>query len=87
MKLVRTKFDFIVEFSKVGDSKVIKEGSLLKVNGFNGFSVFINPPFDVDDKNYPINFSPDLGLSLQPDIFLSCFEVLTEEETRQLKFD
>lgn len=85
MKLVKAKFDFIVEFSKAGESKKIREGSLLKVNGFNGFAVFINPPFDIDDKNYPINFIPELGLSVQPDIFALCFDVLTDEEEKQIK--
>lgn len=86
MKLVRTKFDFLVDFSQPKDSRIIKEGTLLKVNGFNSFNVFLNPPFDIDKENPPINSSNELGLFVQSDIFLSCFEVLTEEETRQLKF-
>ena len=68
--------------------EVIKEGTILKVNGFSAMNIFINPPFEISKKNQPINSAPliELGICFHVDIFKACFEELTEEELKQLKF-
>lgn len=68
--------------------EVIKEGTILKVNGFSDMNIFINPPFEISKENQPINSAPliELGIFFNVDIFKACFEELTEEELKQLKF-
>lgn len=86
MKLVKTKFDFYVEMTKADSREIIPEGTILKVNCFDSFSVFLNPSFEITDDKQPLNGSVELGISVNPDIFSCCFDVLSDEEIKRLKF-